>query len=99
MSRIWECEVNLGHVKMYVLIQGMECPFMIRLFTALYFFVFFFSINERAVRTTRKLDASAKRKKQGGGGRGAKKYFSFARFPPPPSARLRFALASFALLR
>ena len=44
-----------------------------RLFTALYFFVFFFSINERAVRTTRKLDASAKRKKQGGGGRGAKK--------------------------
>ena len=34
---------------------------------------FFFSINERAVRTTRKLDASAKRKKQGGGGRGAKK--------------------------
>ena len=33
------------------------------------FFVFCFSINERAVRTTRKLDASAKRKKQGGGGR------------------------------
>ena len=33
----------------------------------------FFFINERAVRTTRKLDASAKRKKQGGGGRGAKK--------------------------
>ena len=37
------------------------------------FSCFFFSIDERAVRTTRKLDASAKRKKQGGGGRGAKK--------------------------
>ena len=32
-----------------------------------------FSIDERAVRTARELDASVKRKKQGGGGRGAKK--------------------------
>ena len=31
-----------------------------------------FSINERAVRTTRKLDVSAKWKKQGSGGQGAK---------------------------
>ncbi len=60
-----------------------------RLSTALYFFVFF-SIDERAVRTVRELDASVKRKKQGGGGE-SEKLSRFARFPPlpPPPACLR----------
>ena len=61
-----------------------------------------FTIDERAVRTARELDASENRrsKRVGGGGGGERKeYFSFVRFPPLPPARSHSALASSLRLR